>query len=202
MRKIETEILEKLKNKYGITKLRKSAELYGLGIPEKYWNTKPTEKEVELIADIIQSSKEHSNLVLWCNHIASGNRIASEMLKISGNLKNSRYLDFVSITNEMVDKFGQMNMNLINELGTEDVIVISNIKQYGEYYQKRVYPMFASFLDSLLNGILEKKIFLVLEITDDGVEGIDKSYGDELTKTLNAFNFYQLPNWISINEKE
>lgn len=203
MRKIETDILEKLKNKYGINKLRKFAELYGLGIPEKYWESKPTPAQIELIDDIIKMNGVHPNLVIWGKDVLSGNMIAAEMLKRLGKIKNSRYLDFVTIANEMIDKFGQMNMNLLNELGVEDVIVISNIQPYGSYYLTRVYPLFSSFVNSLANSILNKKIILVLGTEDDELDGIVKSYGDELTKTLNTlFDFYQLPSWVATDEKQ
>lgn len=203
MRKIETDILEKLKNKYGINKLRKFAELYGLGIPEKYWESKPTPAQIELIDDIIKMNGVHPNLVIWGKDVLSGNMIAAEMLKRLGKIKNSRYLDFVTIANEMIDKFGQMNMNLLNELGVEDVIVISNIQPYGSYYLTRVYPLFSSFVNSLANSILNKKIILVLGTEDDELDGIVKSYGDELTKTLNTlFDFYQLPSWVGTDEKQ
>lgn len=203
MRKIETDILEKLKNKYGINKLRKFAELYGLGIPEKYWESKPTTAQIELIDDIIKMNGVHPNLVIWGKDVLSGNMIAAEMLKRLGKIKNSRYLDFVTIANEMIDKFGQMNMNLLNELGVEDVIVISNIQPYGSYYLTRVYPLFSSFVNSLANSILNKKIILVLGTEDDELDGIVKSYGDELTKTLNTlFDFYQLPSWVATDEKQ
>lgn len=201
MRKIEAEALEKIKNKYGINKLRKYANLYGVGIPEKYWDTKPTDKQLELIDDILLVLNKHNNLVIYCQNVITGNRIASEMLKRLG-IQNARYLDFVNIANEMVDKFGQMNMNLLTELGNEDTIVISNIKPYGQFYMSRVYPLFASFLNGLYNGVLSKKIVLVIEHTDDDLDNIDKSYGDELANTLHSiFNFYQLPSWIN-DEKD
>lgn len=176
MRKIEPEILDKLKAKYGINKLRKVVELYGLGIPEKYWFTTPTSQEITLIDDIITTNKKYNNLVLYSQDVAKSNRIASELLKRLGKIQQYRYIDFMTLSNSMIDKFGQMNLPLLNELAIEEIIVISNIKSYGQYFLSRVYPLFAGFLDSLANSIMDKKILLVLETTDDGLDGIGKSY--------------------------
>ena len=192
MRSVPSDILEKLKNKYKINNLRKVAELYGTGIPEKYWFTKPTPNQQKIINHIFSIIENKQPLILFVDSAERGSVIGCEFLKIYGKLKHSRLLDFMFVTNKMVDRFGQINLDLLNELENEDLIIVSNIKSYGNFYIQKIYPVFASFVDGLLNSIMQKQIILIIEYSGE-IDDVDKSFGNEFVRTMNGFQFYQCP---------
>ena len=199
MRSVPSDILEKLKNKYKINNLRKVAELYGTAIPEKYWFTTPTPSQQKIINHIFTIIENKQPLILFVDNAEKGNVIGCEFLKMYKKLKHSRLLDFMFITNKMVDKFGQINLDLLSELENEELIIISNVKSYGNFYIQKIYPVFASFVDGLLNGIMQKQIILIIEYTGE-IDDVDKSFGNEFVRTMNEFQFYQCPIEETVNK--
>lgn len=184
--------MEKLKKKYGVNKLRQVMTLYNIGLPEKYWFSPITETEtlaVEQLKGMIQSG---SSVAIVTNNITEANKIVSILVRELLKSKTvCRYLDFVYVVNTMIDKFGQMNMELIGQMNSCELISITNIRSYGKMYD-RMMGVFSSFVDSLFNGVMDKSIVMCIEVESNDLGDIGKIYGDELYRTIeSSFEIYQ-----------
>lgn len=189
---MDNEILQKLKEKYGLNKLRMVAGLYSIGLPEKYWFEIPNNKEKSVVDEVLHMLELDNSIVIVTNNIVEANKLVAIMIRdLHKKRKSVKYVDFVYVVNTMMDKFGQMNMDLIKELNNNEVIAITNIRSYGKMYD-RMMGTFSSFVDSLFNGVLSKQVIMCLEVDSNELTDIGKIYGDELHRTIDSsFEIYQ-----------
>lgn len=190
--RMELNLMEKLKNKYGVNKLRQVMTLYNIGLPEKYWFSPITESEIAVVEQLKGMIVNGYSIAIVTNNISEANKIVAILVRELLKSKTvCRYLDFVYVVNTMIDKFGQMNMELVGQLNNCEFISITNIRSYGKMYD-RMMGVFSSFMDSLFNSVMEKNIVMCIEVESNDLNDIGKIYGDEMYRTIeSSFEIYQ-----------
>src|SRR5574340_342140 len=179
MRMIDSTIVEKIKDKYGMPKLRAAMQLYGAGIPEQYWfdNTPPLPHMELFESKCIESIAAGKHICVVGDNITVVNQILVSVSKklMSDKKLGTRYSDYVMIMKGLIDKYGLMQLNVLDQWNDFDVIAISNIRNYG-YQFKKIQPIFLSVIDSLLNSVFRKTIILGMEIKPDKVDTVEIGY--------------------------
>jgi len=190
---ISTEVVEHFQQKYGTTKIRKIIQYYGAGLPERYWLSEPTKKIKSNVDDICELGAV-ANVVVLSDKIKSSTDIVSEIVKRQVDLKkNTKVMDFISFNAEVMDKFGSVDLQVVNEFKKLDCIAIHGFKRYGRVYDK-FYPAVASILNSLiLSSISEKKIILGVESDTDDMDGLKRLFGEEMLDVIQEnFEIYSI----------
>ena len=193
--RVETEIVEMLKKKYGQENLRKVIQYYGSGLPEREWMTSPEPGNMNAIDVVINGVMEKTNMAI----IGSGKKVThviTQAMKIfiKGNM-NVKQFEFLSFVEIIQGKYHQVNLEIIKDTSQFDVVSIINIK-YGSIY-KKVDGIFSPIIGSMTNTVLQKSVLLGIDFTEDintesGMKMFEDKYG-ELVEVLNE-NFSLI--WI------
>ena len=157
---IPTEIVEKISKKYGIKNTRKMIRFYDSGLPEKYWGEKYENKKLEKYADeCLELLDKNSNILIISDKIKNSTEIISYIAKKCIIRKeNVKIIDFVFLSSEISDRFGQIDFSILDKLKNKEKVFFTGIKRYGKVYD-RLYPAFASIVNTLINSsVFEKKI--------------------------------------------
>jgi hypothetical protein len=178
--KIPTDIVEKVNRKYGHKNLRKFLNYYHSGLPEKYWNS----AECKYLADM-EAMANTSNVTVLSESVNKSDDIVYNFLKSQIDKKvNCISVDFVTLNSTIIDKFSQINLDVLKEFEKFEIVGIVGLKRYGKIYD-RFYPAITSILNTLIhNSSFQKRILLSIETKDDDLEKIGDMFGEEFMNMI------------------
>ncbi len=181
---IPTEVVEGLKSKYGMNKLRKVVQYYASGIPEKYWLDDLVDEEISQTTDAIIEYSSRKKWIAIVGDKDNVNRSVALALRkiITDQKEQAVYFDFVNLMGRVMDKFGMINLEVIRNLEAYKVVAITNIRS-GDMYQ-HMLGWLDVILNSLSNSVMEKTIVLGIEWSGEVNEEFDIKY-EKLLGILN-----------------
>lgn len=184
--KADTQIIEKIKNKYKNHSLRKMIKFYESGVPEKYWDDGDHQLK-ELIESIAININDNNNVALIGNRFIC-NRIISNLNKyfICEN-KIIRQYEYLQLMSQLQDKYQQINLDIITETNNVDIVSVYNLG--AGIMNDKFFNLFNTLVNSWLNSLMNKIVILGIEFDGDlNIDSVKESfvnkYGD-LVEILN-----------------
>jgi hypothetical protein len=183
-----------LKEKYGIQKLNKVANLFGANIPERYWFNEYDEYENH-ITDVMDGLKNGKDFFIACNDIYVSNLFVATILKkfINQGVDCIRY-NYSEIISKFSDKIGLFNLDsFMNDVNDSGYIAITDV-MVGKYYTNTSHH-FENILTNIINSRIEKRLIIVV----NELSKIEKSiyrehYGDLVCNLMFSEKFEIISN--------